>query len=90
MKSVLAFAAVVFASATLSAAVVTGGTTTTTTTTTTNTTVKPPVVAPKPPVGTCQKPATQPAIKPIEVKCEKKEAQKPAPIKSAAPSCAKK
>jgi len=89
MKSVLAFAAVVFASATLSAAVVTGGTTTTTTTTTT-TNVKPPVVAPKPPVGTCQKPATQPAIKPIEVKCEKKEAEKPAPIKSAAPSCAKK
>jgi len=86
MKSVLAFAAVVFASATLSAAVVTGGTTTTTTTTN----VKPPVVAPKPPVGTCQKPATQPAIKPIEVKCEKKEAEKPAPIKSAAPSCAKK
>jgi hypothetical protein len=47
-------------------------------------------VAPKPTTGTCQKPATPPAIKPIEVKCEKKEAPKPQPIKSAAPSCAKK
>ena len=61
-----------------------------TTTTTTNTNVQPPVVAPKPPVGTCQKPATPPAIKPIVVKCEPKEASKPAPIKTAAPSCAKK
>jgi hypothetical protein len=91
MKSYLAFASVLGAAASLSAAVVTGGGTGTTGTgTTTPTTPTTPVVTPKPTAGTCQKPAIQPAIKPIEVKCEKKEAAKPAPIKSAAPACAKK
>ncbi len=86
MKSILASAALVFATVSLSAAaVVTGGGTGTSSTTPTT-----PVVAPKPTTGTCQKPATPPVIKHIEVKCEKKEAPKPQPIKSAAPSCAKK
>jgi hypothetical protein len=86
MKSLFTYATFVLATASLSAAaVVTGGGTGTGSTTPTT-----PVVAPKPTTGTCQKPATPPVIKHIEVKCEKKEAPKPQPIKSAAPSCAKK
>ena len=91
MKSYLAFASVLGAAASLSAAVVTGGGTGTTGTgTTTPTTPTTPVVAPKPAAGSCQKPEAKAVIKAIEAKCEQKLAAKPAPIKSAAPTCAKK
>ncbi len=87
MKSYLAFASVLMAAASLSAAVATGGGTTTPTTPTSPTT---PAVTPKPTTGSCQKPEAKPASKPVEAKCGKKEAPKPAPIKSAAPVCKKK
>ena len=88
MKSLFAYTAGLFAAATLSAAVFTGGGTGTPTTPTTPTT---PVVTPtKPTSGSCQKSESQDEKKSVEKKCEKKEAPKPAPIKSAAPACKKK
>jgi len=92
MKSYLAFATILMAAASLSAAVVNGGGTgapTTPTNPTTPTTPTTPVVTPKPTTGSCQKPAAKPVSKPVEAKCVKKEAPKPAPIKSAAPVCQK-
>ncbi len=90
MKTLLACSALAFASFNLSAAVVTGGGTTTGTSTGTTTTTTTTVVTPKPSTGSCQKPVAQTAVKPVEVKCEKKQAPKPAPLKSAAPTCSKK
>lgn len=90
MKSCLAFATILMAAASLSAAVVNGGGTGAPTTPTNPTTPTTPVVTPKPTTGSCQKPAAKPVSKPVEAKCVKKEAPKPAPIKSAAPVCKKK
>jgi len=93
MKSSFACLASVLVASGLSAAAVTGGTTTTNTTTTA---VNPGVVQ-NPNAVTCPKPvvaklkeAVKATVVKVSEKCSEKEAPKPAPIKSAAPTRAKK